>query len=283
MDIKDYDNPFKVEETRFWSVKTIPKFLLIGLPRFIFLLVVYIIVIILILFFNDRNINFQNQVAKWTIRTHLYFFGYKNIDIDPKSQELISKSKAQIIVCNHSSYIDSLLMVYLFPEAKIISSEFVSKIPVLKKLGDNRCLYLKNDFTGNLTGLIEEALAKGERIIFFSNGVCCRGDYLLKLRNGAFVPRKNILPIYVDYPEKDYWIMGEHDMMIHAMCLASNRTNKVSVKALPDYELVNEDMEGDIEIFKENFRRYYAKGFGVKLSQKSYKDHPFYKIKNPES
>ena len=35
----------------------------------------------------------------------------------------------------------------------------------------------------------------------------------------------------------------------------------------------------DIEIFKENFRKYYASSFGTSLSEKSYKDHPYFMLK----
>ena len=45
------------------------------------------------------------------------------------------------------------------------------------------------------------------------------------------------------------------------------------------HQVTEEDKQGDIEVFKENFRKYYANGFGISLSDKSYKDHPYFKLK----
>lgn len=271
------DEPFKVNEQRFWSIRTIPKFLLFGIPRIVFMIVFYIIIFIITLSFNKDNINFQNKFIGYCARLKLEFFGFKDIDIDEKSFEIIKNSKAQIIICNHSSYIDSLLLLYLIPEAKIIASDFVGKIPIINNLFKHKCLYLTSDFKGNMTDLIAKEIEMGNRIIIFSEGVCCRSDLLIKLRNGAFVPKKNILPIFIDYPDKNYWVMGENDMVMHAMCLLANRRNRILLRACPEY--VVEEKDNDVEQFNENFRKYYAQEFNIKLSKKSYKDHPFYKQK----
>jgi hypothetical protein len=108
------DNPFDAKETRFWSIRTIPKFIFRGIPRLIIILIMYIIVFIVTLFFNDKNQALINKTLKWTTRTKLYFFGYNNIDISPTDIEYIKKSNSQIILSKHSSYLDILLMSYLF-------------------------------------------------------------------------------------------------------------------------------------------------------------------------
>ena len=58
----------------------------------------------------------------------------------------------------------------------------------------------------------------------------------------------------------------------------SNSRNHVKVRIIEDYQVTEEDKK-DVEIFKENFRKYYANGFGISLSEKSYKDHPYFKLK----
>ena len=124
----------------------------------------------------------------------MYFFGYHRIDISQTDLELIRKSQSQIILSKHSSYIDLLLMAHLFPDAKFIASKYISRIPIISKFGESKCMYLKNDFGGNLTDEIQAELDKGTKIVFFGEGVCSNPKFLLKLRNGAFVPKKNILP-----------------------------------------------------------------------------------------
>jgi 1-acyl-sn-glycerol-3-phosphate acyltransferase len=207
----------------------------------------------------------------------MYFFGYHRIDISTADLKYIRQSKSQIILAKHSSYIDILLMAYLFPDAKFISSEYISRIPIISKFGESKCIYLKNEFGGNLTDEIQKELDKGTKIVFFGEGVCSNPKFLLKLRNGAFVPKMNILPVHIDYGN-NYWVMGEQDMIFHAFTQISNSRNHVKVRVIQDY-IVTEDDKQDIEVFKENFRKYYANGFGISLSNISYKDHPYFKLK----
>jgi 1-acyl-sn-glycerol-3-phosphate acyltransferase len=271
------DNPFDAKETRFWSIKTIPKFIFRGMPRLLIIFILYIIVFCIAIFFNDKNTSLINKTLKWSTRIKMYFFGYHRIDISPTDLELIKQSKSQIIFAKHSSYIDLLLMSYLFPEAKFIASEYISRIPIIRKFGKSKCIYLKNEFGGNLTDEIQTELEKGTKIIFFGEGVCSNPRFLLKLRNGAFVPKMNILPVHIDYGD-NYWVMGEQDMVLHAFTQMSNSRNYVKVRVIQDYHVTEEDKQ-DIEIFKENFRKYYANSIGISLSEKSYKDHPYFKLK----
>jgi 1-acyl-sn-glycerol-3-phosphate acyltransferase len=270
-------NPFDAKETRFWSIRTIPKFIFRGMPRLLLILIMYIIVFFITLFFNDKNQKLVNKTLKWVTRIKLYFFGYNHIDISPVDLEYIKQSDSQIILAKHSSYLDILLMSYLFPDAKFVASEYISRIPIIRKFGKSKCIYLKNEFGGNLTDEIQEELNKGTKIIFFGEGVCSNPKFLLKLRNGAFVPKKNILPVHIDYGN-NYWVMGEQDMIFHAFTQMSNSRNYVKVRVIPDYKVTEDDKE-NIEVFKENFRKYYVNGFGINLSEKSYKEHPYFKLK----
>lgn len=272
------NNPFQANEIRFYSIKTIPKFIIRGVPRILFILISYLIIFLFYPIFVRSTINFQNSLIKYFARFKLFLFGYKNINIDAKSLQLLKNNNSQIFFCNHSSYIDIGLLLYLIPNAKFIASEFMSKIPIVNNFAINKCIYLKNEFGGNLTSVIAEELKKGAKIIFFSEGVCKKSDFILKLRNGAFVPKLNILPIHIEYEKDKNWVMGEQDMIHHILWQISQGTNKVKIKVAEEYKITEED-KGDIEIFKENFRKYYAKEFGVKLSEKSYKDHPYYKHK----
>ena len=139
------DNPFDAKETRFWSIRTIPKFIFRGMPRLIIMFLMYIIVFFISIFFNNNNQSLINKTLKWTTRIKLYFFGYHRIDISPTDLEYIRQSKSQIILAKHSSYIDILLMAYLFPDAKFVASEYISRIPIIRKFGKSKCIYLKNN------------------------------------------------------------------------------------------------------------------------------------------
>lgn len=271
------EDPFKASEVRFWSVRTIPKFLIRGLPRVITIFIGYIIIFVILLIIPEKNTSAMTKLLKIVTRLKLYFFGYKHLNITREDQLKIKNTDANVIVVNHSSYMDILLLAHLIPDAKFVASEWIARLPVLGKFGRSKCIYLKNDFSGNLTGVIQSELEKGTKIVFYSEGLCSRSDLLLKLRNGAFVPKMKILPIHVDYG-KNYWVMGEQDMVMHAMTQICNRNNNVTIRVGKEYCPTEEDKK-DVELFKENFRKYYAEIFNVKLSDKSYKDHPYFKMK----
>jgi len=274
------DEPFDAQEIRFWSVKTMFKFLIIGMPRLL-LMIIVLTILFLILALIGKNENLFSRIMQVISLIYLKFNGYKKIDIDEKSKEIINKSDAQIIVCKHGSYMDTAIMVNLFPDAKFIASEYIQRIPFLGKLTARRAIFLKNVFSGNLSNDIEEELKKGSKIIFYSEGLCSNPKYLLKLRSGAFVPNLKILPIHIEYENNNHWINGEQDMINHMLTQISNRKNGVKVRAGNEY-IPSEEDKKDIELFKENFRKKYAENFNIKLSEKSYKDHPYFKLKLDE-
>ena len=273
----DDDKSFEANEIRFWSVKTQFRFILLGLPRLIIILLFFIILFIVYLIFGKNNNNY-NFLTKYASKILLILCGYKNFNIDTESLNNIKNSKAQIIVSSHASYMDAIVLMSLFPNAKFITSHFVKNMPIINNIFEKKAIYLKDNFRGKLTDLITEELKKGEKIIFFSAGVCHNPEYVLKLRNGAFVPRLNILPIHISYNDNEYFVNGEQDMYYHLFNHITQRRNKFTLRALKDYEISNEEKNGDIEVFKDNFINYYAKGFNLKISSNSYKDHPYFKI-----
>jgi len=276
------DTPYDSQEVRFWSVKTMFKFLIVGLPR-IFVSIIGYIVLIILYYICGKNEEMFTFFWKWFGRFKLQMGGFKKLDISKETKEIFKNSKSQILICKHCSYMDPLICMFLFPDAVFIASHFMNNIPIFGKIIEKRCIFLKDDFRGDLTKEIKNKLDEGKRIIFFSEGVCSHPNFLLKLRSGAFVPRLDILPIHINYDDNKHWVKGENDMMSHLLSLLSNRNNKVTVRAIPDYILSNEEKTCDIEILKENFRKYYAKGFDIKLSNKSYKEHTFYRFKVSEN
>jgi len=90
--MNEQDNPFEVKETRFWSIRTIPKFIFRGMPRLIMIFIIYIIVFCITIFFNKNNQSLINKTLKWSARLKMYFFGYNRINISPTDLERIRQS-----------------------------------------------------------------------------------------------------------------------------------------------------------------------------------------------
>ena len=266
------DNPFHSKSENLLQFNNIFKFITRGFPRIIMIVSFYVIAYILYYFI--KNNSKLTDVLKTYSQILLYLSGYKKINIDQSSKELIDNNKAQIIVVNHSSYIDIGVMNTLFPKAKFIASNYIKNLPVIGKHARHNCIFLKKDFNSNLTETISEYIKNGETIIYFSEGCCSRPDILLKLRRGAFVHKIPILPVHINYNEENIWINGQDNMLVHYLWQLCQKTNNVDVRVGKIYE-PSKDEQNDVDIFIKNFSDYYSKTFGVSLSDKEFRDHPY--------
>ena len=84
------DNPFEAKEIRFWSVKTMFKFLLIGIPRLIIVLIAFLVLFFLLYIF-ENNDAFFSKITQMMAQVYLHITGYKNIDIDERTKKIIRK------------------------------------------------------------------------------------------------------------------------------------------------------------------------------------------------
>jgi len=273
------DTPFLATDPKLFSFKNMFQFIRIGIPR-VLLIILVLISTIFVSFTITKNPSAYNSFwIKWGTLLFLKIYGVRKIEIDEESRRNIESSRAKIIIVNHCNYVDSFPILHLFPDAKIICSDFIKDIPILSRFSNNNAIYLKSTFHGdNISQKIVEEVENGNRIIIFAEGVCSNPELLLKLRGGGFVPQKDILPVHISYGNT-FFVNGEQDMLQHFLWQSSLLENKVKIRVLKDYSIKEEDKK-DIEIFKENFRIYYARGFGIKLSRYSYLDHPYLNLKN---
>ena len=273
------DNPFIINrKNKLICLKTVIFFIYRGILRCL-LLMITTITIWACGFFIKNSENFRLKVTTILTRLVLYFCGYKNINIDEDSKKNLQNTQSKIIFVNHSSYMDIMLISYLFPDAVFVASKFLKNMPFLKEYGKYNCIFFSSTFGGNnILTEIEKKLSEGKRIIFFSEGCCSRSDILLKLRKGAFTFGRSICPVHVSYENDLNWIMGSDNIMSHLIYQLSKPKNELKIKVLNDYN-PNEEEKNNIDLFIENFREYYVKNTGIKMSNLSYANHPFYERK----
>lgn len=264
-------NPFKTKKVDLLDIDNIFKFMIRGFPRLLLIISFYILVYFL--YFIVKRSNKIQEVFQTYSNILLRLSGYKNINIDNQSKLNIKNSKAQIIVVNHASYIDIGVTNVLFPDAKFIASHYLKDLPIIGKHAKHNCIFLKSDFSGNLTDDVKALLEKGEKIVFFAEGCCNRPDTLLKLRRGAFLNGLSILPVHISYPEENVWINGEDNMVTHYLWQLCQKKNIVNVSVGGDY-IPSDKEKKDVDLFINNFTDYYCDEFNVIKSDKSYKDHP---------
>ena len=125
--------------------------------------------------------------------------------IDP--QGYLLKDNA-LLVCNHMSYLDILVLSSIYPSCYVTSLE-MKKTPVLGQLCDlGGCVYVDRKNKRNLPKEISEitqALSRGLNVCFFPEATSHNGEELLRFRrplfNAARYAHKKILPVCLNYVE----------------------------------------------------------------------------------
>ena len=115
-----------------------------------------------------------------------------------------------LLVCNHMSYLDILVLSSVYPSCYVTSLE-MKHTPVLGQLCDlGACVYVDRKTKKNLgkeIGEITQALTKGLNVCFFPEATSHNGEELLRFRkplfNAARYAHKNILPVSLNYLEID--------------------------------------------------------------------------------
>jgi 1-acyl-sn-glycerol-3-phosphate acyltransferase len=268
------DNPFYVEKIDI-GFGDLNNLLLRGIPRIVVIVFIILFTIILYWFLKKLNLN-RDYLIKCFIKFLLDRIGFK-IEITNEDLEKIRKNDTNIIVCNHSSYLDAIFLTLYFPEAYFIASNFVKDIPIIGGILKDKCLFLEKEFLGGgLTDKIENMIKKeNKKIIFFSEGCCKSSNSIIKFRRGAFTSGVKILPVFIKYRKEYEWTRGMQNTKSHMIKIINNKENNVTIKIGNIYNPNNNEIN-NAEEYAENFRKYYANEFNVKLSNKSYKDHPYY-------
>ena len=153
--------------------------------------------------------------------------------------------RSSVIVCNHQSYLDPLLLVSLFPRHKTIVKSTFFRVPIfgwmLKQTG-----YIPSSSEGNLAELIFERidtmdnfLANGGNLFIFPEGTRSRDGTIGRLNKGAFkIARLSRTPIKVMYIRNTDKLFTPGKFLFNT--LVSNTITVESITGIePDYQSEN--------------------------------------------
>jgi 1-acyl-sn-glycerol-3-phosphate acyltransferase len=120
-------------------------------------------------------------ICRWLIPGHRW-------EIQPE----VRRIRSSVIVCNHISYLDSILLVSLFPRHTTIAKDRLFRIPVFGRMLALSG-YIPSSGTGRYADLMLDSLAtiadnleSGGNIIVFPEGTRSRGGRVGRLHKGAF-------------------------------------------------------------------------------------------------
>lgn len=211
-------------------------------------------------------------------RICLFIFGY--FKVSRKGIKCNDPRVAPIIVSNHVSGVDQLIMLHEFMPCYFSKlqnknqpffswiliatrSIFVdrtspeSKEQVKQQILDRANLCYKYGVPMSLLG----------QLLIFPEGTTTDGSTLLKFRTGAFQPGLPVAPIILKYPFKNFNVASFHDRSIASSTfeMMCQFTNEIEITYLPVYTPSKEEREDPI-LYANNVRKYMSAQSGLPMS-----------------
>lgn len=123
------------------------------------------------------------------------------IDVHVEGKEHINDQRRQLIIANHPSLIDVVILISLFPQSNCVVKEAVMRNPFFGatvKAAD----YISNSEPEDLLGSCVDYFGNGKTLLLFPEGTRTRADEHLDFKPGAATVAArtsvDILPIVID-------------------------------------------------------------------------------------
>ena len=256
-DEKNYPFTFKKHDVYVWT--NIFNLLFIGTKR---ILLIMIYMFIMLFFYLFKNFNFvdkrKDKFLKYLSSQILQFFSFvtnikNNIEI----------SNNNIIFINSSTFFDYLVANSIINDAIFITELDPEQIVFVDYFFNNKII--------NLNNFKYKDEYKNKNLVFFSENCFSKNDVLLKLDSNIFDLKREILPIYFEYPEESCWCENNQNIIDYLIAHLLRKKTEIKIHIYEKYNPSKNDLD-NIEQFSDNFRKYYSSLSKVKLSKLSKKD-----------
>ena len=153
----------------------------------------------------------------WAFSTNLMqVTGSINLNIDKDTETSLKNTKGSVIVANHPSFIDIVLLIGLIPNSLCVVKKEVKKNPVMSNIV--KSAYLINDEDNELLKQeATKALNHGFNVIIFPTGTRTVEGEDMKLHKGAvslaMYANAPIVPIHISC---DYKFLAKHQKILDA-------------------------------------------------------------------
>lgn len=121
-----------------------------------------------------------------------------------KNNRIIWKNKKDnnekiVIICNHSHYVDSIILYYLF-RCGFVSSDFINQTDIGKIIATKlKLLIFKRGVDTNMVEKIKQYLCEQKKIAIYPEGAFANNETMIRFRTGAFYVGEKICPIVIKY------------------------------------------------------------------------------------
>ncbi|XP_076109826.1 lysophosphatidylcholine acyltransferase 2-like isoform X2 [Mytilus galloprovincialis] len=185
-----------------------------------------------------------------------------------------------IALAPHSSYFDSLVIVYLNLSTIVVKSS-TEIIPLFGTLIEyTQPLYVQREDPNSRKNIMKEmtrrAKTMGEwpQIIIFPEGTCTNRSCLIGFKQGAFYPGVPVQPVCIRYQnslDTYTWTWegpGAFTCLWLSLCQFHN---KLELEFLPVYN-PNEEEKQDPTLYASNVRKKMAENLGIPFTDHTYDD-----------
>ncbi|XP_030750011.1 lysophosphatidylcholine acyltransferase isoform X1 [Sitophilus oryzae] len=192
-----------------------------------------------------------------------------------------SKAEAPMVVlAPHSSFVDSVAMVYMGGPSIVAKGETAS-IPFFGKLINyTQPIYVWRDDPESRQKSVKEIINRATssldwpQILIFPEGTCTNRSCLISFKNGAFYPGVPIQPVCIRYPNKldtVTWTWEGPSALKLLWLTLTQPTSHCEVEFLPVYR-PSEAEKRDPKLFANNVRAVMAKALGIPVVDYTYSD-----------
>merc|ERR1711934_111060 len=228
----------------------------------------------------------MHYVLQATARVVLFLLGVVYIEIDDKRTE--KSGTARIMVSNHVSYLDILVIMSLYGTSySFVAQSRLKEAAWLRRVCDSfGIIWIDQNKADGTTKRMLQATNGGKKIVLFPEGLMANGEAMLRFRRGAFVLGQPVKPICIKWanihPDKNLGrvnfspaarphIMSTPAKVFHILRLMGQPTTPVKVVLLDDY--APSPMEvAQPEKFAENVRGIISAQVGCELSDRTFLD-----------
>ncbi len=107
--------------------------------------------------------------------------------------------KKKVIIANHSHYLDSFILLYIF-RSGFVSSDFINSFDI-GRLCASKCkmLIFKRGVDTNMVDKIKNYLEEERKIIIYPEGAMANNNTIMRFRTGAFHTGAYICPVVIKY------------------------------------------------------------------------------------
>jgi len=218
-----------------------------------------------------------SQMEKWLImvpfsvlvRAMLFISGFYWIE---KKGVPASGGECAILVANHSSFLDPILLSTNSHPPCFVSKAEVQKWPLVSTVGNMlSCIYVEREDTDSrvqayikISERLENRSDRSPQILIFPEGTSSNGGGLINFKQGAFRPQVAVQPVCIKYKNSNFQPVFPCgcNVPLQIFRILCQFVNRVEITYLPVMTITEEEKKGEKQ-FSERVRAAMANSLNV--------------------